>query len=288
MARLEGYSSLSRKQEDLFKKGYCFGSAGLATFSHQTSDLLLKTRVGKRLQGPVYSNLSGVFKHGDFTFTPKRKTDNSHLFSFEYAPDKDNKLKGELRVVTEAGAVISKEPTLTVEHSRDNVRVKAALTTGPTAKLSGTFGRTDFGVGVDTKVALNALALPTLNVAGWYNLPNTYSVFKFEGFNLATHTLSKISASLFLNVSPVVRVGSLLSFNLESKTAAAEFGGEYQLTDKTLVKGKLDNAGLVSVALQQQLNPHVKFTVASQVASAKVISPEASDLKLGFRLDFTD
>jgi hypothetical protein len=288
MVRLESYSSLTRKQEDLFKKNYCYNSFGLATFSHQTSDLLFKTRVARQFKGPVKFNLSGAFKHGDFTFTPKQKTDGSQLLAFDFTPDKDNKLRGELKLVTEAGAVKTQEPTLSVEHSRDNARVKLALTSDLSAKFSGTFGQTDLGFGVDTKVSLNALATPTFNLAGWYNLSRTNSVFKAEGLDLTTRTVSKLSASTYLNISPFVRAGSLITFDIKEKTVSTTFGAEYQLTDKTLLKGKLDNAGTVAVALQQSLSSHVKLGIASQVETAKVVAGSYSDFKFGFRLDFTD
>jgi hypothetical protein len=288
MVRLESYSSLTRKQEDLFKKNYCYTSFALATFSHQTSDLLFKTRVAKQFKGPVKFNLSGAFKHGDFTFTPKQKTDGSQLLAFDFTPDRDNKLRGELKLVTEAGAVKSQEPTLSVEHSRDNARVKLALTSDLSAKFTGTFGQTDLGFGVETKVPLNAVAAPVLNVAGWYNHSRTNSVFKAEGLDLATRTVSKLSASTYLDISPSVKAGSLITFDLKEKAVSTTFGAEYQLSDKTLLKGKLDNAGTVGVALQQSLSSHVKLGVASQVETAKVVSGSNSDFKFGFRLDFTD
>mmetsp|Transcript_21525 Transcript_21525/g.39378 ORF Transcript_21525/g.39378 Transcript_21525/m.39378 type:complete len:290 (-) Transcript_21525:1550-2419(-) len=289
MARLEGYAALTKKQDDLFKNGFVYGTFGLAVFSHQTSDILFKTRVGKRLGGPVISNMSGQYKHGDFSFTPKHKTDGSHLLSFEYNPDKDNKLKGELKLITDAtGAVASNEPSLTIEHQQDNARVKVALTAGPSAKLNGTFGRSDIGLGVETKLALNALALPLLNIAGWYNFGSTNTVVKFEGWDLTSHTVEKVVGSVFLGVSPAVRFGSLLNFNLAKNTATAEFGGEYQLSENTLVKGKFDNSGTIGLALQQQLNSNVKLSLASQVSSAKVVGSALSDFKFGFRFDFKD
>lgn len=289
MARLESFTNLSRKQEDLLNKGYCYGTLGLAVFSHRTADLLFKTRIGKRFGGAVVSNMSGSFKHGDLTFTPKQKTDGSHLVSFEYNPDKDNKLKGELKLVTDAkGAVVSNEPTISVEHSQDNLKVKVAVTKGPVAKLNGTFGRTDIGFGVETKLALNALALPKLNLASWYNLSKTNMLFKLDGLDIVERTVEKISASLLLNVNPTVRFGSLVTFDEKTKTVSAEFGGDYQLTEKTLVKGKVDNVGTIGVAVHQQLNEHVKLSIASQVASAKVVGNALSDFKFGFRFDFTD
>jgi len=291
MAKLESFSGLTRKQEDLLKKNYCFGALAMAYFKVQKPEFCFKAR-GSQSSGPsknllVAGSSSIEYKRNTSVFKFKRSTEGVFNYSIEYVPEalaKELKLGAESQLTRPTQKL---ENSGFLEYCHPNARGKLSISDSPlTLKGALTLGYPEYGLAVDTKFDLNSQKLTTYNAALYWFRKHRKIVVKHLSKNPEILELGDVLVSYYQKLDSKTHIGSSVSFNAHNKTTSVEFGGDYKIDESTKLKGKVATNGIVSVAYQKQLSDSLGITVASQVDAKKVSSNSINDFKFGFRLDF--
>jgi hypothetical protein len=292
MVRLEGYSSLSKKQEDLLKLGFSYDRQALVTVTSDAPDLRFKARAAHLKPSattPVLASTSVHFKKDLLTFTAKRRSDSLSHFIFEYTPKDlipNLKFKSEARI-THSASGDRVEPSATVDYSHTLGKAKLTVSDNPgVAKASVTFGKPEYGVGLDGKFEFGLGRFTGYNVAGWWFRKHAKLVVKHVGTDKSNYAVGDCVMSYYQKLTPLTHLASLVKVNWPTKNTYIEVGGDYKYDDKTLLKAKTNSDGKVGLAFIHKLSSNLKVTLATEVDSKKVTSASVTDYAFGFRLDF--
>ena len=215
MAKLESYSNLSKQQEDLIKKGFSFG---------QLLDLTVYAKT------PQSINFKSSFKHGNdnlastyFNYkTPslslKEELKTSKVFkgTLEFVPDNYKDAKGKIEIEHNAAEGTTKE-TGSVEYTHEKFKSKLAITNDIALKLSTVVGIKQGGVGVDLAFDTNKKRFVAYNAAFWWFTDTYRLVFKHISVNKAAYSFGNLSASVFYNWSPVIKIGGAAVYDPKKK-----------------------------------------------------------------------
>mmetsp|Transcript_6258 Transcript_6258/g.9285 ORF Transcript_6258/g.9285 Transcript_6258/m.9285 type:complete len:295 (+) Transcript_6258:1391-2275(+) len=292
MVKLESFSGLTQKQEDLLSKYYCFGSLAILTI-HTTEDkLTFHSRSALRRPETAQPMLSSAwlqYTQGQALIKAKRRTDGLSHYTLEWTPKDlipNLKAKAECKV-TYPHSKTEAEPSATIEYTHKNAKAKVTLADNPTSvKASVTAGAPELGVGVDAKYDFKLGRFSAYNFAMWWNKNSSRLVLKHLGSNKSQYSIGDIQLSYYQRLSSRTTIGTLVSKNWGTRKVSMEVGGEYDYDAKTLLKGKFDSEGKVGLALQRELSPNLKFTVASEVDTKQITASALNEYKLGFRFDF--
>ena len=273
---------LTKKQEDLLAKRYCLQSFALLTLTSAAGPFNFKARTSKRTDSSIIAKGSLEVKHGDFTFTHKRKTDGSGLYSFEYAASPDLKFKSECKP-----GPSGYEGTMSAEYSQPSYKAKVALIAPNHAlKLTGTFGDSRVGMAIDGKYDLATSRLVAYNFAHYWFLNSQRFVLKHTGSDATRVTLGDFTASFYQSLSENTCLGAVAKYSVPKKTTLIEFGGSHAVSPVIEVKGKVSSLGYLSAAVTKTWAAS-KLTVAAEVDLKKAAATQISDYKLGVRVDLT-
>jgi voltage-dependent anion channel protein 2 len=120
-----------------------------------------------------------------------------------------------------------------------------------------------------------------------YTLALGYKAVDYAVALVASNNLSVFTTGYFHKVSPAVQVGAKATYDSKSTTpnpVALEIASRYQLDPTAFVKAKVNDAGVVALAYQQDLTKGVKIGFGGAVDALKL--NEATH-KLGVSLSFS-
>lgn len=287
MVKLENFAGLTRKQEDLLKKSYSYGSLALLNANFQQGDFTFHTRAAHGKNGstdPVVSAWIQI-KDGLASWKAKKRTDGLHHYVLEWTPKSivDNvKVKAECKTENHRT-----EPNVSVEYTHAHAKAKLAFLGNPfVVKGSVTTGKGDYGLGLDGKYNTQTQQLQAYNIAAWFFRKHSKLVVKHAGSGAESFENGNLEVSYYHKLSPKVHVASRVVNNLKANTTGFEIGGDYKYDDSTVLKAKIGSTGVVGLALIRQLNQNVKLTLASGVDSKAISANDLHDFKFGLRLDY--
>ncbi|CAG9324835.1 unnamed protein product [Blepharisma stoltei] len=292
MVKLENYSGLTKKQEDLLKKHYCYGSFALLNINLSQSDFVFHTRAAAKHPNtlvPILASSWLQMRNNSLSLKSKLRTDGLTHFIFEMSPKsiiENTKLKAEWKV-SQVKGVQNAEPSATLEYSHPSAKAKLTFVENP-LQLKGnlTIGKPQYGVGLDGKFDLTSQKLSGYNFALWFFRKHSKVVLKHVGTNADELALGNVELSYYQKLSPLAHFGSKVTTKLAGGETSIEFGGDYKYDENTLLKGKLNTDGKLGLAMSRQLNKAMTFTVGSEIDTKEVAANRFHDYKLGFRLDF--
>jgi hypothetical protein len=282
---LEAFAVLTKRQEDLLRKSYCYTTPALVTLSAVSGGVLFKARASQRVEGTTVAKASLQYKKDKVTFTPKRKSDGTSAYVLEYAHNSDIKLKSECKVTRN---LVEKayETTLSAEYSQPQYRAKVALVEPELAvKGSATLGNERLGVAVDWKFDVAAQRLVGYGFAHYWLDKQCRVVLKHVGTDKTKFALGDFSLSYFQETSAKSSVAAIVKYNHPKSETFIEFGGAHMLTSDTELRGKVDSNGMLAGSFTRLFNDNLKLTLASQVDVKKIVQTSTSDFKFGVRLD---
>lgn len=286
MVKVEGYGNLTKKQEDLFRLGYCFKSLATVTLLTNASPLTFKARAAQKVEGNVLASTSLKMVHDKVTFTPKRRSDGLVQHTLEYAANPDLKAKAEAKTTEKAG-VKNTEITVSAEYRGEDFVVKAAgVHPNPALKLSGTWQRNDHGVGFDGKFLASSSRFVNYNFATWYVTKDQWVVIKHNGSDATKYALGEVALSYYRDVGAGTHVAGLAKFHIPSKSVFLEFGGDYKWSDAVTMRGKVNSSGLLGLGLTRKLLPTLSLGLGAQFDTTKLRTDAITAYKFGFKLDF--
>lgn len=286
MAKLETFSNLTRPQEDLLKKYYCFGSLALVNVNIVNDKFTFHTRLSERHAEHPRASAWLQFKNDLFLVKGKKRNDRFSHYKLEVTPaklSKDLKAVLECKLVPDGSAP---DASLNVEYNKERCKSKwTYFTAKHLLRMQNTFGRGDYGLGLEAKADLESLALTDHTVAFWWFKDSSRLVAKHIGKSF--ETLGDFEVSYLHRVNDSATLASKVTTKWASRSTALEVGGEYKYDESTWLKGKLNSDGKAALALTKTLTSTLRVSAATELAASSLLTQHADTYKFGLRFDFT-
>lgn len=286
MAKLDNFSGLTRPQEDLLKKHYCFGSLALLNLNLGKDNFTFHTRISEKAGGHQRASAWLQFKNDLFLIKGKRRNDQFAHYKLEVTP---GKLLPNAKAVFECQIhdYNDVDGTATFEYNHEQFRGKASLlTSSQVLRLQGTFGKPQLGFGFDNKFSIESVSITNHVLAFWYFKNDARLVLKHAGKTF--NNFGQFTASYLHAVSSRANIGSLVTADWATRGTYLEVGGDFQYDDKTWVKGKLNSEGSVGLALTRLVANNLRLSVATDLTAASLLSSHGDPFGFGIRIDFSD
>lgn len=283
MAKVEGFGTLTKKQEDLFRLGYYYKSFACATLLTTAEKVTFKARAAQKSNSNILASSSIKIAQTNSAMTTKRRTDGLQQYTLEFSPNSDLKFKGDFKK-TEA----TKEKTVSVEYRQPEYALKLVVVDPPTTiKASATFEKEGKGVGLDGKFEPAAERVTGYNAAVWLSGAKYVLVAKHLGSDRTKFALGDFAVSYYHEASAAARVAAFVKYSVPKNETSIEFGGDYKYSKSLVVRGKVSSAGMLGMGLTHQLAEGLKLGLASQFDIKKVHSTSLTDYQFGLRFDFS-
>jgi len=274
------YSDVGKRASDLLTKDFpdkAKFELKTKTANGVTQDVSL-TRSGEAFVGVI----NPKFTYGKYGITLGVTADTDKSTKFEFTVEQPLPgLKTSVIVDSKKLNAIQFDAEYKHDYVALNGSVDVLNTEGTEANVAGVVGYEGFSVGLQSKV--NRGALSAVNGTAAYTT-NDY-VFSLFGMFKS----NRVGVSYFHRVSPYASAGFDASFDLDKAQASPSkltVGGSYQLDLDTVVKGKLDTDGKLSLSYAQRLNKFARLVVA---ASLNINNPNSkSGQSYGFTLSLND
>lgn len=284
MAQLESFSNLTKQSDDILKKNFAFGQTLALSVYSKYDSLSLKANLkqaSSNLSSLAYFQYKGdniLFKQELSSISQSKLAQPGRLrSSFEYTWESRPFIKTKVEFDS---ASDYQQNTYSVEVSKDAYRYKLSLVDKPLFKLSGVWGKKDFGAGLDLTYDLGPLRFTNYNAAAWLSNDRWRSVLKHESNNDRAYTLGNLVASVYFRDFHSWAVGVNGKFNPAEKTKELCLASQNQLDKDNLIKGRINLDGRLALALRSRLNSSV------QVVTAIEFNPldKHSEVKYGLRV----
>lgn len=287
MAYIPNFHSLTKDQENLLNKNYCFATQGLLNVNISKGDFKFHSRIwqrkGQDLTASTWASISTDYA----SLKHKRSTEKFSQYKLEITPIQyieglkltcDCKLWG--------GSGEHKDPSVSLEYQHKQASGKVAYHTETSdVILQVTTGKVECGVGAEVKCNVARTALEEFTTAVWWNKLDSSLVLKHA---TKAFELGSVNISYYQELNSNTRMGSNVNTNLKSASTEIEVGGDYQMDEDTLMKAKVNSTGTVGLAFVRQLTKSLKGTFASEINTKSLVSHSDSEYKLGFRFDFNN
>jgi hypothetical protein len=286
MAKLDNFSGLTRPQEDLLKKYYCFGSLALLNLNLSRDNFTFHTRVSERQGQQSRASAWLQYKTDLFLLKAKRRNDRLSHYKLEVTPQKFiPNFKAVFECKLEEGKEV--DSSANFEYSHEKVKGKLSyLTASKTLRLQGTAGKAENGFGLDTKVNTESWTVSSHVEALWLFKNSARLVLKHVGKDLAS--IGSFEASYLHAVNNSANIGSKVTSDWQSRKTSLEVGGDFAYDSSTWVKGKVNSDGKLALALTRLVANNLRTSVATEVTVASLLSNNSDSFKLGVRVDFSD
>lgn len=261
MAKLESYSNLTKLQEDMWKKNFCFGQELALSLYAKADELSFKstftqkTRSRNSCAGWAYFQ----YKAGQFLFKHQAGSSSLQKTTTEFVPDKlkDLKLKAELE--NNINEKVDKK-TISAEYTHQKHKTKLAIVNFNDLKFSTVFGANGLGCGLDLTYDLGKTRLAGYNAAFWYFKDALRGVLKHVSTNKEALSRGDLVASVHYTRDCGLQVGSALTVK-----AAGGYGAQVALQknfDGRILKARVNEAGELAFAVRTKINPSITVVTA--------------------------
>lgn len=290
MVNLESYSNLTKLQEDLLKKGFCFDNIfSFSLYSKNQHGLNHKASYKQKPSAtPVpdmYAYTSFEYKNKGFSIKEELETTQNYKTTFEYVPESRPEFKGKLEMVCNT-LKDERNNSASVEYSHERVKSKFTLTDTPVFKASAVTGIDNFGAGVDLGLNLSSLRFTDYNAALWWFTDDHRFVLKHASTNKEAYELGNIIGSLYYNLSQETKLGAALTYKSKAQEGNVNvgFGLSHQLDSCKLLKLRMDSEGMLGVNLRSKLSDYVTIVTASQFNVKSLSQSNYPGMEFGFKI----
>ena len=288
MAAIPQFGKLTTKQDDLFKKQYCYGSLAQAAIIGKSKDFQWKAH-GKQRTGGVTASTGFEYTFQDTKFTVRKSTEPKFKGTFDFNANnivKGLKVKGELNAEREEGDTPTRKLTGNgkLEYNSPEASATLCVTSDPNVKLQFTTGKDGMGVGVDGCYDTKSGGLTVLNAAFWLAFGQSTLCLKHESQDKKAFELGKLVNSFHRQLDKGEAAGRVET-NCKTMDTTVEFGGAYKPWEDAEVRAKYNSKGNLGLCWGQKLREGLRLTVSSLIDTNKVSSSGLSDYQFGFRFD---
>ena len=285
MAKLESYSNLSKLQEDLIKKGFCFGQLfALGVYSKTPQGINLKSsfKHSTNKDNSFNNSASTYFNYKNKGFSFKEDLQTSKIFkvTIEYVPESYNKVKGKVEVELDSQANTQKK-TASAEYTHDKFKAKFAVTDDIAIKLSAVGSlASQGGAGVDLAFDVGSTRLVGYNAALWWFADDYRFVLKHTSTNKKQYQFGSVTGSVLYNLCPKAKVAGAVVYE-KSKPIKANFGIEYDAGESRTFKSRFDQDFTLGFSMRSKVNQYITLVTASQFNIFEAGTPH---MQFGVRL----
>lgn len=289
MVKLESFSSLSKPQDDLFKKGFSYVNH-FGVHYKDTSDSGFTYRVSaKQPQGQAFSTgfwAEKKFSNG-FTFREDFDAEQTYKAALDFVPPSEPglKLHGEFTAKAAVDPEIS--PSVSAEYTCPNAKVKLALTRDPIIKLTSVAGVENVGLGFELAYDWSKKKLTTYNASLYYTELSYRLVLKhLSNKKAAEFQLGNISLSGFAKVDNSLSVGAEVEYDKTKENPVAQLAVQKVFDEYHTGKLRIKDSGEVATSITHKLNSHIALTTSSSLAFTSLGAwPK---FQMGFKLRATN
>ena len=285
MAKLHSYSSLTKNQENLLHKKYCFGSQSLLNLNISKDDFTFHSRIAQKADQTILGSTWAGISSDYFSLKHKRSTDKYSRYKLEITP---KQFVQDLKVICDCklwgGSEPRKDPSVGVEYAHEKATGRVAYHTASSVlAVRLTAGRPEYGVGLKAKADVANVSLTALTAALWWIKGNSSLVVRHTGKGFQ---LGSLELSYYQELNPSTRLASRVNTDLKSAATHIEVGGDYKLDESTVAKAKINSGGNIGLAFSRELSKNLTATLATEIKTHSIVEHSDSDYKFGFRFDF--
>ena len=284
MAKVDSFKELSKKQDELLKKDFYFGSIGLLTLNLDKENYRFHSRLGANEAGasyPIFLSAWQEFKSENLSLKIKRGNDGVFNLALEILSKKFSYLKSKVQYRQEKG---STRPSVSLEYLHDSLRASAEFTLG-SIHGSLTFGRPEIGLGIEGLVDLEHGKANLSTIAGWWFKENSKFLLKHETVDSNPLALGKFEASFYRKIEENFELASKVKCDWVDKAIDIEAVGNYKCDKNHSVKGKVSSLGKIAFAWKNLLSENINTIVSAETSADSLFRHSFQDIKFGFRLN---
>lgn len=267
MAKLESYSNLSKLQEDLIKKGFCFGQLfALGVYSKTPHGFNVKSSFKQSVnKDQCFENSALIYfnyKTPNLSLKEQLQTNKIAKWTAEYVPPEYKQVKAKVEVEHDASKNSNKE-TASVEYSHDQFKAKLAVTNDIAVKISGVAAIKQGGIGADLVFDTTSMRFSGYNAAAFWFADKYRVVLKHISTDKTNYNLGNIAASVFYNWCPKLKLAGLVTHQAK-KDLEISLGMQFDTDDNKVIKARLDQNATVGVSVRTKLNQYLTLVTATQ------------------------
>ncbi|OMJ66205.1 hypothetical protein SteCoe_37044 [Stentor coeruleus] len=286
MAKLENFTGLTKSQEDLLKKYYCFGSLGLLNFNVANNTFTFHTRIAERKEQVTRASAWLQYKNDLFLLKAKKRNDRFSHYKLELTPSKAIQNFKAIFECKLTGAESKNDASVAVEYNHEKFKEKITYFNNQNSlRFQITTGKPEYGFGLDAKLKLEDKEFENLTSAFWWAKSGARLVVKHVGKDYKS--FGNFEASFFQAISPLANLASKVVTDWNTKATTVEVGGDYKYDDSTFVKGKINSNGNLALALTRTLNNKLRASIATEYKAQSLLAHSNEGYKFGIRFDFT-
>lgn len=286
MAKFERYNHLTRSQEDLITKDFCFNNILALTLYGKTSQNLNFKGSFKNLldsNHKPYISSSALFHFKTPTLSLKQELNTSKLYktTIQFTPASKNYIKSKLKIEENREKGLNRK-TLSVDYTQDQLNAKVSFNSDKFLKFSAVAGVKNIGAGVEVGYDWDSCSLCTYKSSLFVNAPEYKAVVQHISTNTKAFSLGNIVGSLYYRVSNDFRIAGLVTYICD-RPLGVKAAIQYRASEFRRIKARIDNEGLVGVSFRNRITPLVTVVTGTQFSILDAPTPH---LQFGFRLKF--
>ncbi|OMJ82783.1 hypothetical protein SteCoe_16433 [Stentor coeruleus] len=281
MVGIESYSNLSKQQEDLVKKGFCFGQlAAIGLYAKMPQGINFKSSFKYPNASADAQNSSSAYFHyksSQLTFKEEFLSTNLFKVMLELMPASYKKFKGKVEGEIN-GKTDAKKLTASVEYTSDKLKSKVAVTEEMLVKASvvGEI-KPGKGLGVDLAFDSQAKRLTAYNTAFWWYEDNFRVVLKHISTDKKSYNFGNVGLSALYNWCSKLKLAAGVTY-AKGGDSEVKLGLQYLAADNSVFKARLDQSANLAFSLRHKVCEKFTLVTASQF---NLGDPKA---EFGFRL----
>lgn len=278
---LEGFCCLTKPQEHLLSKKYCFGSLALLSLHSAGGPVVFKAKAAQQPDSSVSASTSLSVKAGAVTFSPKLSTTGSKSLSFSYSASSSLMLRALASLSSSDQA--SAQVTAVVKQKLAKAEITASHP--PAVKVAVVTGKKCCGVGVEAEYEVAAGRVVTYNFLQYYKGKDFRVVLKHLSTDALHYTLGDFHLSYYSRTSPKTQLAAKALLNWASKDICIEFGATYEHSGDVTLRAKVDSQGRLAAGVTKAIGKDVMVSMGTEVDAKKAAQMGVSDYHFGARVD---
>jgi hypothetical protein len=268
MVGIESYSNLAKQQEDLVKKGFCFGQlAAVALYAKMPQGINFKSSFKYNTGGDdIAQNTSSAYLHYKSTqFTLKEEVFSSSLYKvvLELMPSSYKQFKGKVESEINEKSD-TKKVTASVEYSSNKLKSKVAVNEEMLVKTSVVGEvKPGKGLGIDLAFDSKIKRFVGYNGALWWYDDNFRVVLKHISVDKKSYKFGNVGFSGLYNLCPKLKIAAGVTY-AKGGDSDVKVGLQYLPADGSVFKARLDQNAMLGFSLRHKVSERVSLVTATQ------------------------
>lgn len=278
---LESYTSLTKPQENLLAKKYCFGSLAFLSLQSIGGPAVFKAKAAQQADSSVVSSLSLSIKSASLTWKPKLSNSGSQSFSLQYPASSALTVR----------ALVSRSPDgvstgqVTALIKQKHAIAEITVSHPEAVKVAAVVGKKKYGLGLEAKYDVSAKRVVTYNFLEYFKGKRCRVVLQHISTDALHYKPGDFLLSYYTRASEKTHIAAKAMMNWGRKDVAIEFGADYKHSDSVTLRGKIDSEGRLAAGLTKSFGKDVEVSVGTEVDSRRAAHTGVSDYRFGARVD---